>query len=146
MLEQQIQELEQVAVKRKAATAEWTKREAAITEWKRKNLEKLVNKYQRAPKKQLKLKAKVVRSRDELLKSKRRHNEMWSLKNVIALVDKFHAAIRENAPIVGYRTPYCSLILHVCQENQKLDIQRQRAKKQGEDTSSLHVLQELSTQ
>lgn len=61
------------------------------------------------------MKAKQVRA--EVAQRKRKHKELWSAKNVRVLGDKLHAAIKENAPILGYEAPYCGIIPPICKEN-----------------------------
>jgi len=48
--------------------------------------------------------------RAEVVASKKKHKELWSVKNVRALGNKLHATIRENAPVQGYRAPYCGFM------------------------------------
>jgi len=66
------------------------------------------------------------------------------VKNVKALGDKLHAAIRENAPVVGtHKASYCGITPRVCKENQRIAIERRRRRKAGEDRSDLPSLKEV---
>lgn len=102
---------------------------------------KEANRENKAREKKKKVEAKAARA--ELAESKRRHKELWSLKNVKALGDKLHDAIRANAPITGYRAPYCGVIPEVCKQNQRLALERRRRRKKGEDVSMLPPLREV---
>lgn len=120
------------------------KKEAAAAERHRRQLEKDASKVQRAQEKKEKQRAKQARA--ELAKCKKKHRELWSLKNIKVLEDKLHAAIRENAPMQSYRALYYRIIPQVCKNNQRLAIERRRAvKKRGEDPRSLSALEEGST-
>jgi len=74
----------------------------------------------RLEEKKAKLEAK---RRTKLAESKRKHKELWSLKNVIALGEKLHATIWVNAPVTRYKPPYCGVIPPMCKENQRLAIE-----------------------
>jgi len=96
----------------------------------------------RTKEKALKDEAKLARA--EKVRSRKKHNEFWRAKNVRALGDKLHAAIRENAPVLeGYKAPYCGIIPQVCKDNQRLAGERRRRRKNREDASSLPALQEV---
>jgi len=105
-----------------------TKREEAAQEQRRRKLEKEASKKQRA---------QVC---VEVAKSKKKHNELWSAKNVRTLGEKLHVAIRANAVVSCHIVPYCGVIPQLCKDNQRLAILRRRIKKMGEDTRSLPPL------
>jgi len=116
---------------------------AVAQERERKKLEKEATRQQRANEKRKKMEEKKARA--EVAKSKRRHKELWSVKNVKALGDKLHDAIRANAPVLGYKAPYCGFHLQICKDNMRVAIARRQAKKRGEDVNSLPALQEVQS-
>ncbi len=71
----------------------------AATEWQNRLLAKEASKELRAQEKKKKLEAKQAWAK--LARSRKKHNELWSSKIVKALGDKLHAAIQQNAPVVG---------------------------------------------
>jgi len=97
-----VKALEEMAAKKEAATAKREKRKSA----------KDANKKQRAQEKDEKQRAKLARAK--LARCKKKHGELWSLKNIKAMGDKLHAAIGENAPVQGYKAPYCGFVPQVC--------------------------------
>jgi len=115
--DEHIQKLEKVA----------TKKHEAVEEKKRRRLDFEENKGKRAEEKKQKLKAKEERA--ALVVSKRKHNKLWSVKNIRALEEKLNAAIKANQPIEGYRAPYCGYMPPVCKENQRIALMSRRAKK-----------------
>lgn len=116
-------------------------KEEAAREKERRQLEKEAIKGKKEKEKRKKIEDKEART--ALALSKKRHKQMWSLKNVQALGDKLHAAIKENAPITGYKAPYCGFIPDICKRNQRLALERRRAKKKGQSTSHLLAMEEV---
>lgn len=95
----------------------------------------------KAQEKANKLIAKEARA--EIARSKRKHNEQWSLKNVKVQGDRLHVAFKENATVHGYGAVYYPRFLQICEENMKLAIERRRRRRQGEDASDLSALQNV---
>jgi len=120
------------------------KKDAAVAERQARELEKEATKQQKTTEKRDKQRGKLARA--ELAKCKKKHKELWSLKNVKALGDKLHVAIHQNALVEGYKAPYCGFISQVCKNNQHIAIERRRARKRGENTSHLPPLQKVRPQ
>lgn len=129
--EQHVQQLEEVAARK----------EEAAKEKKRRLSEKEGMKAMKAQEKRKKQEAKQVKA--ALALSKKRHKEYWSLDNVQAMGDRLHAVIRQNAAGNGNVAPYSGAFLAVCKRNQRVALERRRAKKGGLNRSHLPALEEV---
>jgi len=91
----------------------------------------------KAQERKMKQEAKVARA--ELATTKRKHKDMWSLKNVHAAGDKLHAAIKANQPVLGYHAPYCGNAPQICRDNQQLALKKKQ-QGEGEKTQATYLL------
>jgi hypothetical protein len=76
--------------------------------------------------------------RQEEAKAKKTFNELWSIKSVNAAGEKLHRTIREqrgNFPIAGLQGR--DVIHPIYKSNQRISLERRRAKRRGEGTNHL---------